>query len=264
MKIDPRLFEYYESLFVEQDRLSTREGQLELVRTKELLSRYLPKTSAKIIDIGGGTGIYAEWLASLGHQVHLIDIMPDHVDQALSKGTFTTAVGDARSLLVSDGEYDVALLLGPLYHLRDQKDRLKAIEEAHRVVCSGGLVIAAFITRGAVALDGYVKGWLDNPDASQMMQDIIKDGLHNSDRSGFSVTACFHLPDDARSELIDAGLEVLSIFGIEGPGWIASDFEERWSSPEGRKIILESARACESEPQLQALSGHLLAVTQKS
>jgi hypothetical protein len=57
--------------------------------------------------------------------------------------------------------------------------------------------------------------------------------------------------------------KVLAMFGVEGPGWIAADFDDRWGRAEGREVILESARACEEEPELQALSGHLLAFARR-
>jgi len=53
---------------------------------------------------------------------------------------------------------------------------------------------------------------------------------------------------------------LLGLYGIEGPGWVACDFEDRWQTPEGRKAILECARLCESIPELQVLSAHLLEV----
>ncbi len=258
MSSDPRLLEYYEVLHAERDRLARREGQLEFVRTQELLGRFLPATPAKIIDIGGGTGTYAAWLAALGYDVQLVDIVPAHVQAASQLGTFAAVVGDARALPAPDAGYDVALLLGPLYHLLAAEDRLTALAEARRVVRPGGLVAAAFITRGAVALDGYVKGWIDNPGVIHAVSDHIRSGVSPEHASGFGTIAYFHLPAEARAEVAAAGLKVLAAFGIEGPGWVAPDFNDRWPRAETRRIILESARVCEEEPELQALSPHLL------
>jgi len=53
----------------ERGRLSDGRGQLEFIRTTEILLRRLPPPPAVIADIGGGPGRYALWLASLGHQV---------------------------------------------------------------------------------------------------------------------------------------------------------------------------------------------------
>src|ERR687886_2158115 len=66
----------------EAERLLNSVGQLELVRTQELLTRYLPPPPATIFDVGGGTGIYAFWLAQQGYEVHLIDAVPLHIEQA--------------------------------------------------------------------------------------------------------------------------------------------------------------------------------------
>ena len=98
MSADSRLHAYYESRLVEAERLGRREGQLELERTRELISRHLPASPSRIIDIGGGTGVYAAWLTSVGHQVHMVDIVQAHIDAAAKIGTFSAAVGDARDV----------------------------------------------------------------------------------------------------------------------------------------------------------------------
>jgi hypothetical protein len=101
---DSRLLKFYEKSTAERARLVRREGQLEFVRTKELLDRFLPRPRARIIDIGGGTGAYSSWLASLGHSVHLVDVVPGHVEEASRDRMFTAIVGDARALPASDGQ----------------------------------------------------------------------------------------------------------------------------------------------------------------
>ena len=47
---------------IELDRLSQGTGQLEFVRSQEILSRYLPAPPAVVFDVGGGPGRYAYWL----------------------------------------------------------------------------------------------------------------------------------------------------------------------------------------------------------
>jgi ubiquinone/menaquinone biosynthesis C-methylase UbiE len=85
---------------------------------------------ATVVDVGGGAGAYAMPLASAGYQVHLIDPVPLHVEQAAAAsrqaGTSLTGIsaGDARDLPVADHSADAVLLLGPLYHLTSREDRL--------------------------------------------------------------------------------------------------------------------------------------------
>jgi ubiquinone/menaquinone biosynthesis C-methylase UbiE len=256
---DSRLLKFYEKSAAERARLVRREGQLEFVRTKELLDRFLPRPRARMIDVGGGTGAYSSWLASLGHSVHLLDIVPAHVEEASRDQTFTAVVGDARALPVSDASYDAALLLGPLYDLPESEDRLQALPEARGVVRAGGIIVAAFICPAAAALDEYVKGWVDNPGAFDLIREQLQDGVARSSRGGFSAVSYFHWPSEIRVELASCGFETVRIFGVEGPGWVASDFDDRWSTPEGRRIVLESARTCEEHLEHQVLSAHLLA-----
>ena len=253
-----RLVAFYEGRLSERERLSRREGRLELARTRELLDRFLPPPPARVIDVGGGTGIHASWLAERGYSVHLVDIVPAHVEEASRSAAFSAAVGDARDLPHPDNDYDVALLLGPLYHLQAAEARAAVLREARRVVREGGMVVAAFISRGGVALDGHVKGWIDTPGAADSLKEQMREGFARAD-AGFGGISYFHLPSEARVELLATGLEVVAILGVEGPGWVAADFESRWADAAGREAILESARSCEAHPDLQALSPHLLA-----
>jgi len=124
------------------------DGALELVRTQEILRRHLPPAPAEVIDIGGGTGVHARWLTADGYRVHLIGLVAQHVEVAAATGS-TAEIGDARALTAPDESYDVALVLGPLYHLLERTDRQRALAEAHRVVRPGGLVAASAIGRYA-------------------------------------------------------------------------------------------------------------------
>jgi SAM-dependent methyltransferase len=263
MSSDLRLFAYYEQNHAERDRLGRREGLIEFVRTKELLRRYLPKPPSAVIDVGGGTGIYAAWLASLGYDVHLVDIVPTHVREARQIGTFSAAVGDARALPYPDDSCDVTLLLGPLYHLLTGTERLQALCEAQRVVRPGGLIVTAYISRGAVAMDGFVKGWIDRPGVIHAVRDHVRQGASPEHSEGFGTIAYFHLPSEVRTELAAAGLDLVGFFGIEGPGWVAPDFDDRWHMEDKRQVLLESALVCEEVPDLISLSPHLLAISRR-
>ena len=47
-----------------------------------MLRRHLPGPPATVVDVGGGAGVHALWLSSLGYDVHLSDPVPLHVEQA--------------------------------------------------------------------------------------------------------------------------------------------------------------------------------------
>ena len=57
-------------------------GQLELVRTQEVYGVICRKPPADILDVGGATGVHAEWLAADGYRVHIVDMTPRHVEKA--------------------------------------------------------------------------------------------------------------------------------------------------------------------------------------
>src|ERR1700744_4657279 len=118
----------------EEGRLQLGLGPLEFERNKELIGRYLPKKGI-IIDVGGGPGVYSEWLAGLGHEVYLIDPVEKHIKQAnkrsaKAKKSFKSLLGEAQKLEFADNFADVVILHGPLYHLQTKAERIKAITEA--------------------------------------------------------------------------------------------------------------------------------------
>ena len=107
----------------EVDRLSTGHGKIDRERSRELLKRFLPQSPATILDVGGGPGGHGCWLARLGYAVHLIDIVPLHVEQARQASEkhpdaplASAEVGDACALSQNANSLDVVLLFGPQVH----------------------------------------------------------------------------------------------------------------------------------------------------
>lgn len=211
---------------LERDRLAAGPGALEFARTLVLLERYLPPAPAVVVDAGGGPGRYAAWLAERGYEVHLVDPMPLHVEQALAAARHTSrtlasaGVGDARALPFADASADAVLLLGPLYHLTAQAERVRALGEARRVCRPGGVVIAAAISRFASAMDGLRSGLLDDPVFASMVDDDLKDGCHRNPTGDpmYFTTAYLHRPDDLAVECAAAGLRHEATLAVEGAG----------------------------------------------
>ena len=72
-------------------------GVFEFERIKSLLEKYIPSSSSKIVDIGGGTGKYAEWLADKGHRVHMVDPVLKHIKIAQNRADNLTWVKPIKS-----------------------------------------------------------------------------------------------------------------------------------------------------------------------
>ncbi len=256
----------------EHERLTTDNGRLELARTQEIILRYLPPPPATIIDIGGGAGVYALWLAQLGYTVHLLDMMPLHIEQAVKASEAqpehplaSVLVGDALHLDYPDASADVVLLLGPLYHLPEREDRLQALREAYRVLKPSGLLFAATISRFASFLDGLGRGFLADSYFAELVERDLVDGQHRNPRQelGYFATAYFHYPTEVQTELADAGFHVEATLAIEGPAGFMPDFDKFWSDESLRERLLAFLRTIESDPTLLGATAHLMTVGRK-
>jgi SAM-dependent methyltransferase len=262
-EIAPEILAYYESA-AEAERLSaSADGTLEMVRTQELLRRYLPAASARVLDVGGGPGAHARWLLEGGHQVDLVDPVPRHVEQAAQIAGCHAEVGDARKLSSEDSSYDVVLLLGPLYHLIDAADRRAALAEAWRVCRPGGFVAAAGINRYASLFEHTAFAHLHRDSVRESIGHILDTQVHDGKKS--FTAAYFHTGEQLLAEIREAGLADARVFGIEGPTWAMLKATEQFT---GESVIgtplfesaLTAARMAEPYPELLAASSHLLGV----
>jgi len=256
----------------EATRLQLGEGKLERERSRELLRRFLPPAPAKILDVGGGPGGYACWLAKQDYEVHLVDISPLHVQlaqeasQAQPEAPLASAtVGDACSLSWNAETVDSVVLFGPLYHLTDKEDRVQALQEARRVLKLGGVLLAVGISRFASTFGGLCKGFLKDPRFAAIAAQDLETGQHRNptDNPKYFMDTFFHHPDELHNELAEAGFAVTGIYGIEGPGWLLPDFDDWWDNAEHRQRLLQIARTVETEPSLLGASAHLMAVAEK-
>jgi len=175
------------------------------------------------------------------------------------------SIGDARALHQIDQSADVVLLLGPLYHLIDASERWRALREAHRVLVPGGLLFAAFISRFASALDGLARDFLGDPAFVEIVERDLATGVHENvtGKVEYFTIARFHRPEELEEEVAAAEFSILQVAGLEGPGWLFENFEERWRDARHREDILRVARALETERSVRGISAHLLAVAQR-
>ena len=256
----------------EDTRLTGGRGKLELERSRELFKRFLPPAPAKVADIGGGTGVHSFWLAELGYEVHLVDIVPLHITIAEQKNKNlekhrlkSLSIGDARSLDFNDNSFDAVLLLGPLYHLTKMNDRNKALSEIFRILNKNGILMAAGISRFASLLDGIRGGYLNDPDFLQIVEKDLSDGQHHNftDKPEYFMDTFFHHPDELKSELEDVGFTDISILGIEGPCWIMNNLTDLFDDESFKIKIFEIAKTLENEKSIIGASSHLMAIGKK-
>jgi SAM-dependent methyltransferase len=267
--IEEEIIAYYTRAYDETRRLQNDIGPLERTRTQELMQRYLPPPSAVVLDIGGATGVYSFWLAGLGYEVHLVDIVPAHIEQAMrisQQADFprlaSIRVGDARELAFDDDSADGIVMHGPLYHLPDRGDRLRAIAEARRVLRPGGVLLAFAINRYAGLIFGLLRGHVFDPDYHRMIRAEVETGRRQNPPPWASTfpNAFFHHPRELQAELEESGLACERTLGILGPAWMVPDLDASWQDEARRQVILDIARLTETEP---VLGPRLMAVAYK-
>src|ERR1700743_741858 len=179
--INPEIEDFYAQTS-EEGRLELGLGPLEFERNKEIISRYLPKKGI-VIDVGGGPGVYSEWLAGLGHEVYLIDPVEKHIKQAnkrsaKAKKSFKTLMGEAQKREFADNFADVVILHGPLYHLQTKAERIKAITEAKRVSKPNGIVLGFAINHSASTIAALLNGFIHSSEIFDMCKAELTTGIH--------------------------------------------------------------------------------------
>jgi ubiquinone/menaquinone biosynthesis C-methylase UbiE len=263
---DEEIRGFYER-YAEAERLKT-DFRVEAARTRELIERFLPPAPATVLDVGGGPGGHALWLAELGYEVHLVDPVPRHVEQATaasqdaSRPLASAIVGDARQLEHADDGVDALLMLGPLYHLTEAHERARALAEARRVLRPRGAMLAAAISRFASALDGLRKGLLLDPEFEAIVERDLRHGQHRNPtrHERWFTTAYFHHPCELRSEVAAAGFQEVEVLAIEGLGDWLPNLDDWLDDTDRRELLMRTLRRLEREPSLLGGSPHLMAV----
>ena len=256
---------------IEANRLETEAFKLEGIRTKEIIGSYLQQTNLQILDIGGGAGYYSFWLQEKGHHVTLIDLSPRNIELARNheqtNGITLTKIdtGNATDLQFPNDQFDIVLLLGPLYHLIERSERVKALAEARRVLKPGAVLLCAIISRYASLFDGFQRDLVLDDPFFQILQNDLLTGTHinDTDNLEYFTTAYFHRPKEIVTEIEEAGLFFKKLIAIESFGWIISNLKEKLTVPSYMEKLLNTIRKVEEDEDLMAMSPHIMAVAKK-
>lgn len=256
----------------EHERLNGPVGQLEFLRTKQLIAQYLSNRSGlEIADIGGGTGPYSFWLAELGHNVQLFDLVELHIEQVNTINQSAKfplrnfELADVRNLQLESETFDLILLMGPLYHLTNRDDRIEVLKKTKNWIKPGGRVIVAYISRFASAMDGFIRGLFADPEFADIVKQDLKSGIHtpNKENTRYFTDSYFHHPDEMEDEVSTAGLTVIDHVAVEGIGWLWQNFAELWSDQRQRQIMLDTIEITAREKTLLGASAHIAVVAEK-
>ena len=147
----------------EDGRLTSKHGSVEYLTTMKYIRESVSGVDdPAILEVGAGTGRYSVTLAKEGYRVTAVELVEHNLEILKSKldgsERITPVLGNALDLsFLSDGAFDLTMLLGPMYHLYTKEDKLRALREAVRVTKPGGRILVAYCMNEATVIQ-YVFG----------------------------------------------------------------------------------------------------------
>lgn len=147
----------------EDARLTSKHGAVEYLTTMKYIRESIAGIDdPAILEVGAGTGRYSVTLAKEGYRVTAVELVAHNLDILKSKldgsERITPVLGNALDLsFLADGAFDLTMLLGPMYHLYTEADKLQALREAVRVTKPGGRILVAYCMNEATVIQ-YVFG----------------------------------------------------------------------------------------------------------
>ena len=161
MRTEDFLTSYYEN-YDEEGRLLSKHGSVEYVTTMKYIEKYL-QPGMRTMEIGAATGRYSHALARKGYQVDAVELVEHNIEifkqNTLDGENITITQGNAVDLSAFENDtYDITLLLGPMYHLFTEEEKLKALSEAIRITKKNGIIFVAYCMGDASILSYGFRG----------------------------------------------------------------------------------------------------------
>ena len=244
------LVEYYVNQYDEGSRHRDPFGVIQELRTKFLLSRYLHDDPMSILDVGGANGVYSFFLADLGHRVSLLDIAPNHIEQAeqlnaeRERKLEQILLGDVQTFATS-ARYDLILLHGPLYHMIVREKRIAVLQRMKRLLKANGRILGFGINRYAGYFYGVHSGQILKEDYRQIVKEEMKNGIRHKAPSWY-----FHTPDELTAEFEEAGLAVAAIKSVTTQVWMLPGIGTMIQDVDSLRLILQLAQEAEDAVQI--------------
>lgn len=261
------LEEYYNK-FNEEKRLNSRHGQVEFRVSMKYIMEYLKKcedagrarSEIRLLDIGAGTGRYSVAIAEEGFDVTAVELVKHNLGLLKAKNSAVKAMqGNALQLKkLADGQFDVTLLFGPMYHLFSKEDRLKALSEAKRVTKKDGVILVAYVMNEYGVLTYAFK---ERHVLECMEQNRFTKDFH-------TISEPKDLYDYVRLEDIDelnqrAGLTRIRILSPDGPANYMRPFLNQLSDEEFELFVQYQTATCERQDLIGA-GAHTVDILKKT
>lgn len=238
-----------------------------------ILEEYLPPPPARVLDVGAGPGRYAIALTHKGYDLTLFDLSGESLTLAqqnvreagLADQVTAYEQGCATDLSsFADEGFDGVLVMGPLYHLVVEEDRLAAVRESLRVLRPGGIVVAAIINHLGVARAGLSEfpDWYNTPDCLDIVRSYTQ--FVAEGKEGVFTEAYFAHPLELRRWYEEAGAKTLTMAAQEGlAGGLRDECRRLADSPVAWQNWVQIVLATCEDPTILGGSEHTLYVGRK-
>ena len=254
----------------EETRLESGMGFFEFERIKSLIERHINNKNSTIIDVGGGTGKYSEWLANKGHTVRLLEPVEKHIKLANKRSKalnnpFSVTLGESCHLPFDNEIADLVILHGPLYHLQEKEDRLKTIAEAKRVLKKGGIVLGFAINSSASTVAGLMQGLVHSKPFLEMCIAELTTGIHNPPKEfpWLLANGYYHKPEELKAEFSSQNLKIKNLLAVEGMIWLDKEYFANMLNPKKKKNLVQLLETTETDESVLAFSPHMMIVGEK-
>ncbi|KKI90001.1 methyltransferase [Bacillus sp. SA1-12] len=236
------------------------------------IKKYMPKTG-DVLDNGAGPGKYSMKLAKEGYNVTLADLTPRLVDIARSKAIDLNLthkfkdflVADARELsMLEDEQFDASLMLGPMYHLQEEKNRIKAVNELRRVIKKGGLIFVAFMPRIRHIFNSllFPENWKPNNNMETINQ-FSKTGCFNHSDEGRFTGAYYFNIEEIKPFMESQGFDSLELLGSNVAAILNKNSWDYWKDKGEEENVMKLIIDHATDPYILGISTHLLYIGRK-
>jgi ubiquinone/menaquinone biosynthesis C-methylase UbiE len=244
-------------------------GETEFSLIKELLSEYIAIGST-IVDIGAGPGRYAEFLLARNCIVGAVDLSQGSLDMFEKRinGNFINHILFSKKSCATELEWiessiaDAVLLMGPMYHLTSEKDRIKAIDHAFRILKPGGIIFAVFMSPYP-KLNPLMESNIEMLFDQSYINSIQNNGVTKVLFQGYEINQFRCWPIDAKIIMEKQGFITERMLNIEGIGDFLSKFKENQFNNNEKKLLLKTIRSTCENPNLLGITSQYLYLGKK-
>lgn len=231
----------------------SKAARVEFFTTVRYIEKYLAADS-KILDVGAGAGEYSLYFSRKGYEVYALELSEDNIlafkEKLNPNDSVSVVQGNALDLSrYANHSFDIVLLLGPLYHLHSDTDKLRCIAEARRVCKENGVIFFGFISNDIVILT-----------MQQAHEDYLLNGAYDKDSFKlYDFPFVFHSLSRCRELLKAANIQVLHEVATDGLSELIQQTINELDEESYLQYLKYHFYLCE-KPECLGMSNHLLFV----